>query len=273
MNIFNEAIEAHVQWKMTLMRTVEAGVLHNMKQVADCRACDLGRWIYGEGYRYNGLPSFEAMCTSHEQFHRAAAEVAGYNNSGETAKARALLKPDSLFHQLSAKLVRAIMECSKELADSICRENPSTGKVRDILNAKNNTEILSIDGTASVWAAIKKMVDHNVGSLAVYNDEHLSGIFTERGYFKNLVAKGVTNLETPVSGMIDSETFYVDPEDSIEQCMILMTSTRTRHLPVMHEGKLAGVISIGDVIKRLVADDKHKLSQLEGYIHSRYGAA
>ena len=89
---------------------------------------------------------------------------------------------------------------------------------------------------------------------------------------QHLVFRGALTLEAPVSEMIDVNTIYVDPEDSVEQCMILMTATHTRHLPVMDQGKLVGMISIGDVIKQVVSDDSDKISQLDNYVHNRYGA-
>lgn len=272
MNIFNNAIEAHAQWKLTLKKHIDEGILQDIKEVGNCHVCELGRWIYGEGSRFNRLPSFEEMCVTHERFHRFAAEVVHYSNAGDKAKASSLLKPEGNFCQTSAQLVKALMECGKELADSVVKGAKSTGKVRDILKCKANNNVFSIEGTASVCDAIKMMVDHNIGCLAVYNNGNVAGIFTERGYLQNLVRRAVTTLEIPVSGMMDADTIYVDPEDSVEQCMVLMTSTHTRHLPVMQHGKLTGMISIGDVIKRVVSDDDYKVSQLEDYVHSHYGA-
>lgn len=272
MNIFNEAIEAHAEWKLNLIRNVEAGVLQSIKEVENCHACELGRWIYGEGSRYNPLPSFNALCSSHEQFHRAAAEIVHYCNAGETAKAKSLLKPEGLLHQSSSKLVKALMDCSKELAGSVVKGFRSTGKVSDLLKSKADNQVVSIDSTKSVKDAIKLMVEKNIGSLAVYQGRELLGIFTERGYMQNIAHKGVTSLETPVSDLIDAHTIFVDPDDSVEQCMVLMTSTHTRHLPVMQEGQLTGMISIGDVIKRVISDDEYKVTQLEGYIRGHYGA-
>ena len=271
MNIFNDAIETHTQWKVTLKRHIEEGVIQDINKVGDCHVCDLGRWIYGEGVRYNRLPSFESMCITHEHFHRTAAEVILHSNANNKAKARSLLASDGDFSQSSAKLIKTLMDCSKELADSVLDGMRNRRKVKGILQAKENNNIFSIEGNASVMDAIKIMVDHNIGSLAINNNGNLHGIFTERGYLQNLILRGEHSLETPVSEMIDVNTIYVDPEDSVEQCMILMTATHTRHLPVMDQGKLIGMISIGDVIKQVVSDDSDKISQLDNYVHSRYG--
>jgi CBS domain-containing protein len=272
MNIFNDAIEMHTQWKMTLKKHLEEGVIQDIKKVGDCHVCDLGRWIYGDGVRYNRLPSFESMCVAHEHFHRTAAEVVFHSNANNKAKAKSLLTSDGAFSQSSAKLIKVLMDCSKDIADSVVDVIRNRRKVKDILKAKENNNIFSIEGNASVLDAIKIMVDHNIGSIAINKDDKFLGIFTERGYLQHLVFRGALALEAPVSEMIDINTIYVDPEDSVEQCMILMTATHTRHLPVMDQGKLVGMISIGDVIKQVVSDDSDKISQLDSYVHNRYGA-
>ncbi|MDD1641809.1 MAG: CBS domain-containing protein [Methylococcaceae bacterium] len=273
MNIFNDAIEMHAQWKMTLKRHIEEGVIQDIKKVGDCHACNLGRWIYGDGVRYNRLPSFESMCIAHEHFHRAAAEVALHINANNKVKARSLLTSDGDFSQSSAKLIKALMDCSKDIADSVVDVIRNRRKVKDILQTKeNNNNIFSIEGHASVLDAIKLMVDYNIGSIAINKDGNFLGIFTERGYLQHLIYRGEHALEAPVSEMIDVNIIDVDPDDSVEQCMILMTNTHTRHLPVMDHGKLVGMISIGDVIKQVVSDDSDKISQLDDYVHNRYGA-
>lgn len=272
MNIFNDAIEMHAQWKMTLKKHLEEGVIQDIKKVGDCHACNLGRWIYGDGVRYNRLPSFESMCLAHEHFHRAAAEVALHSNANNKAKARSLLTSDGDFSQSSSKLLKALLDCSKDLADSVVGVMGNRRKVKDILKAKENNNIFSIESHTSVLDAIRIMVDHNVGSIAINKDDNFLGIFTERGYLQNLIYRGEHALEAPVSEMIDVNIIDVDLDDSVEQCMILMTTTHTRHLPVMDHGKLVGIISIGDVIKQVVSDDSDKISQLDSYVHNRYGA-
>ena len=270
-NIFNAAIEAHAQWKVDLKKNVEEGSFQDIKTIVNSHACDLGSWIYGEGYRYNRLPSFESMCSAHERFHRVAAEVVCYSNTGEKEKAKKLLSPDGSFSQTSAKLVKAIMDCSRELSIHLEKGMYGACKVADLLKTKKDEKVYTIDNTSSVWDAINMMVNHNIGSLAVYNKRELTGFFTERGLVKNLVHKGAKTLESAVSEMVDAETVYVHPEDTIKQCLILMTSAHTRHLPVMCEGKLMGIISIGDVIKKVSSDEENMISMLEGYIHGDYG--
>jgi CBS domain-containing protein len=270
MNMFNEAIESHIQWKMTLKKDIEKGVMQDIKKVGDCQVCNLGRWIYGDGVRYNRLPSFESMCIAHEHFHRAAAEVALYSNANDKAKARSLLTSDGAFSRSSAKLIKALMDCNKDIADPLADVIRNRRKVKEILKAKENQNIFLIEGDVPVLDAIKIMVDNNIGSIAINKDGNFLGIFTERGYLQHLVYKGAPALETPVSEMIDVNTIYVDPDDSVEQCMILMTATCTRHLSVMDQDKLVGIISIGDVIKQVVSYDNDKIAELNEFIHNPY---
>lgn len=270
-NIFNMAIETHVQWKLEFKKNLEEGSGQDIKTIMNCHACDLGSWIYGEGYRYNRLPSFESMCTAHERFHRIAAEVVRYSNAGDKEKAKNLLSPEGAFSQTSAKLVKAIMNCSRELSIHVEKGMNATSKVADILKTKKDEKVYTIDCTVSVWDAINMMVSHNIGSLAVYKEGDLTGIFTERGLLKNLVCKGAKTLDSAVSEMVDAEIVYVHPEDSIKQCLILMTSAHTRHLPVICDGKLMGIISIGDVIKKVSSEEEDEISMLESYIHCDYG--
>jgi CBS domain-containing protein len=273
-NVFNDAIETHVQWKTTLKKQVEDGLpVRDVKDVASCHVCELGRWIYGEGIRYNRLPSFESMCSIHEHFHRVAGEVVRHVNSGDRVTALALLKPDGLFAQSSAKLVKSLLECGRELAGAVVKGVRISGRVGDVLRTKASDVIHSIDGFTALSEALKVMVGHNIGALVVYHEGEFRGIFTERGYARNMVRMGLAALEIPIAELVDTDTISVDPDDSIEQCMTLMTSTHKRHLPVIRDGKVAGIISIGDVIKQVVAEDRENVSQLEDYIHGHYGVA
>ena len=273
MNIFNDAIENHAVWKMNLKRTLEEGIFQDIKQIGDCHACGLGRWIYSDGVRYNHLPSFDSMCVAHEHFHRTAAEVIYYGNKNNLAKARGLLTVDGAFFQSSTKLIRALMDCSNELADSVVTGIRSREKVKDLLRNKDNQAVQSIDAGATAMDAIKLMVDHNIGSIVINKDSNFLGIFTERSYMQHLVYKGECCLKMPVSDMIDVGTICIDLEDSIEQCLLLMTTSHIRHLPVLEHGRLVGILSIGDVVKKVMTDDSDTISQLDQYVHNCYGAS
>ena len=179
---------------------------------------------------------------------------------------------DGAFSKSSAKLIKALMNCSKDICGSVVTDViQNRHKVKEILQTKESNDTFSIEGHASVLDAIKMMIDHNIGSLAVNEDSEFLGIFTERGYLKHLLSKGGPSLNEPISGMIDANTISVNPDDSVEQCMILMIANHTRHLPVMDVGNLVGMISIGDVIKRIVSDDQDTILQLDAYVHNRYG--
>lgn len=273
MNIFNNAIEAHAEWKSQLTKHVKEGVRRELEEVANCHACELGQWIDGEGARYANLPSFESLCAAHEEFHGLAAELIAHSNAGDQAKAMDYLKHGGKCAQSSAKLITALMECSKELAGSVVKGVRSRDTIDDILHAKSSLDILSIDSSATVLDAAKMMVEHHVGSVAVYKDDAFVGIFTERGYLQTIVSKGVDTLKTAVGDVVDVETICVHPDDSVEQCMVLMTSTRKRHLPVEQGGKLVGVVSIGDIIKKISGYNDERVSQLERYIHGHYLAS
>lgn len=115
MNLFADAIEAHIEWKSRLRRQIEEGAGPDVKEIADCHRCELGRWIYGEGLRYNRLPAFESVCYNHEHFHRVAAEIAQYLNNGNREKALSLMSEDGIFSKSSNALIRALIECGKQL--------------------------------------------------------------------------------------------------------------------------------------------------------------
>lgn len=272
MNIFNQALEMHALWKINLKRNIDEGVFQDINKVGDCHACDLGHWLYKEGVRYNHLRSFEVLCIAHEHFHRTAAEVIYHCNANNMIKARSLLAIDGAFTQSSTKLIRALMDCSNELAKSVVSEISNRHKIKDILQNKTNKDIIFIESNTSTLDAIKIMIDHNIGSLVVNRDKKFYGVFTERSYMQHIADKGECCLKMPISEMIDIGVICIDPEDSVEQCMILMTTNHIRHLPVLDKDKLVGIISIGDVVKKVVSDDNDTISQLDSYIHSSYGA-
>jgi CBS domain-containing protein len=143
------------------------------------------------------------------------------------------------------------------------------GTVADLLQAKGH-EVHSIESGASVLDAIRRMVDRNVGSLLVLNGKEIAGIITERDYLREIVLKGRTSRETPVEAIMTRQVVFVTPADTIEACMAIMTEKRIRHLPVLREGTLTGLISIGDVVKRLSQDQKAEIRYLTDYITGRY---
>jgi CBS domain-containing protein len=139
--------------------------------------------------------------------------------------------------------------------------------VKQLLDQKGH-EILSIGPDETVFDAIQKMADNNVGSLVVLEGEKLVGIITERDYARNVFLKGKSSPETTVKEIMSTHVVCARPEQSVEECMAVMTDKAVRHLPVLENKQLIGVISIGDLVKSIISDQKFVIEQLEHYITS-----
>jgi CBS domain-containing protein len=140
--------------------------------------------------------------------------------------------------------------------------------VAKVLEGKGS-EVLTIDAEATVFEAIKRMVDANVGALLVTEGGRVAGIVTERDYLRRVTIEGRTEEETPVREIMTSPLVYVTPETSVEECMAVMTERRIRHLPVFAEGRdLVGIVSIGDVVKFKSAEQDFQIKFLTEYIES-----
>ena len=140
--------------------------------------------------------------------------------------------------------------------------------VAKILEEKGG-DVLTIDASVTVFDAIKRMVEANVGSLLVTESGKLSGIVTERDYLRRVTLEGREEKETPVREIMTSPLVYVTPETSIEECMAVMTERRIRHLPVMGENReTLGVVSIGDVVKFQSKQQSFRIKLLTDYISS-----
>ena len=137
--------------------------------------------------------------------------------------------------------------------------------VRQILDRKG-TDIYSIAPEDTVLDAIKLMADKGVGAVLAIDKNQVVGILSERDYARKVVLKGKSSRNTPVSEIMTQRVIYVSPDRSVEECMALMTEKRVRHLPVMEGGALIGIISIGDVVKALISNQKFMIEQLERYI-------
>jgi CBS domain-containing protein len=143
------------------------------------------------------------------------------------------------------------------------------GRVADLIRAKGRT-VYSIESGATVYEAVKRMVDRNVGSLLVLDGDEIRGIITERDYLREVALKGRTSKTTTVAEVMTSKLVCVGPNHSIEECMAIMTEQRIRHLPVLEEGRLAGLVSIGDLVKQLSRDQKYEIQFLTDYITGKY---
>jgi len=140
--------------------------------------------------------------------------------------------------------------------------------VASILEAKGS-DVLRIDGSATVLDAIKRMVEANVGSLLVFEDGKLAGIVTERDYLRRVTLEGRDEKETPVREIMTAPLVYVTPDTTIEECMAVMTERRIRHLPVLTDDRdVAGIVSIGDVVKFQTKQQTAQIRLLTDYITS-----
>ena len=128
-------------------------------------------------------------------------------------------------------------------------------------------EVLSVSPDATVFEALQLMADRNVGALVVLEGEKLAGIFSERDYARKVILLGKSSKETLVREIMTDKVLCVRPEQTVEQCMAIMTEKRIRHLPVLDHKKVIGVISIGDVVKETISEQKFIIAQLESYIH------
>ena len=137
--------------------------------------------------------------------------------------------------------------------------------VQQLLDEKGG-EIQSIHPDDSVFDAIQKLANANIGSLIVLEDDRPVGIFTERDYARNVVLQGKSSPTTPVRDIMTTRVIYVQPEQTVEECMAIMTDKHIRHLPVLRDEKLVGMISIGDLVKSIIADQKFTIEQLEQFI-------
>ena len=138
-------------------------------------------------------------------------------------------------------------------------------KVRQLLNSKGN-DIWSITRDTKVFDALELMAQKNIGALLVTESGKLVGIFSERDYARKVILKGKSSKNTTVNDIMSSNVVYIRPEQSIDDCMALMTGKHIRHLPVMDEEKLIGLISIGDVVKTIISEQEFMIEQLENYI-------
>ncbi len=138
-------------------------------------------------------------------------------------------------------------------------------KVYDILEIKGH-DVWSIGLDASVYDAIHLMTEKKVGALIVMDGDKLVGVISETDYTRKIILKGLTSKQTSVKAIMTKRVLYVQPEQDIEECMVLMTEKRIRHLPVMDAGKLLGIISIGDVVKSVIDEQRFTIEQLERYI-------
>ena len=135
-----------------------------------------------------------------------------------------------------------------------------------VLRSKPDQTVYSVTPSAPVLDAVKLMAEKNVGALLVMEDSKIVGMFTERDYARKIALMGRTSKESAVRDIMSSPVLYVRPNHTNEECMALMTDNRVRHLPVMDGDRLLGIISIGDLVKDIISEQKFIIEQLENYI-------
>ena len=129
-------------------------------------------------------------------------------------------------------------------------------------------DVWSVHPDDTVLDAIKMLAEKDIGALIVIKDDKPVGIFTERDYARNVYLKGKSSLDTAVRDVMVAPVIYVKPDQTVDECMALMTAKRFRHLPIMDGDELVGMVSIGDLVKSVIAEQQFTIEQMEQYIHS-----
>ncbi len=137
--------------------------------------------------------------------------------------------------------------------------------VRDILAGKGDA-VISVTPETWVLDALRLMAEREIGALLVMTGGRPVGMFSERDYARQVILKGKASKDTPVQDVMTSRVVYVRPDQTVDDCMALMTDKRVRHLPVLEDGRVTGVVSIGDIVKAVISDKEFLIEQLENYI-------
>ena len=139
--------------------------------------------------------------------------------------------------------------------------------VRQLLQGKTSA-VYTIGSAAPVIEALRQMAEREIGALPVVDGEKLVGMLSERDYARKVILQGKSSRDTPVREIMTTRVVCVGPANTVDDCMALMTERRIRHLPVLEHGKLAGMLSIGDLVKDVISEQRQTIEQLESYIHS-----
>jgi CBS domain-containing protein len=144
--------------------------------------------------------------------------------------------------------------------------------IASVLKRKSTSQVLSIGPHQTVFEALTKMAEHNIGALLVLDGARLAGIFSERDYARRGVLLGNPSRDTLVHELMTSHVESVTPQHTVDHCLTLMTDRHFRHLPVVDNGEVVGLVSIGDLVKWVISGQERKIQELEGYISGSYPA-
>ena len=138
-------------------------------------------------------------------------------------------------------------------------------KISQLLLNKGN-QIWSVEPKITIFEALEIMSEKKIGALLVMEEEKLVGIFSERDYARKVILKGKSSKNTPVGELMTKKVFYIDPQKNISDCMAMMTAKRIRHVPVIEDEKVIGIVTIGDIVNQIITEQEVTINHLENYI-------